>query len=252
MYIQCKNWIQKQNQTRINGILQTLRESGRIYKNIVFWECRYIIQVFPQVSHPHRIQWQWKCPFALQEMSQNNLWKRKGRLMIALGGQWGNKGFKWQMGERFLYSHDLQGTNPAVWSLFSEAWLYQILLCACSPSLVIPISLVCDCDNTHLHSLGHINMMKAFYTNVFPLPLPINGAGKGSSISGPFPWVLIPTKILKLNLSLHNGLNYRESTTAYIINKKSPAQAADHSAKSCRFNLQWVEPELKKHSIFLL
>lgn len=61
-------------------------------------------------------------------------------------------------------------------------------------------------------------MMKAFYTNVFPLPLPIKGAGKGSSI------VLIPTEILKLNLNLHNGLNYRESTTAYIINEKCPAQ----------------------------
>lgn len=212
--------------------------------------CRYIIQVFPQVSHPHRIQWQWKCPFAMQEMSQNNLWKRKDRLWLPWvdseettdsNDKWG-KGFCTAM----TFRAQIQLSEH-----FVEAWLYHILFCAYSPSLMILISLVCDCDNTHLHSLGHINMMKAFYTNVFPLPLPINGAGKGLSISGPFPWVLIPTEILKLNLSLHNGLNYRESPTTYIINKKSPAQAADRSAKSCRFNLQWVEPELKKHSIFM-
>lgn len=219
-----------------------------MYKNIVFWERRYIIQVFPQVSHPHRIQWQWKCPFAWQEVSQNNLWKRKDRLWLPWvdseetkdpNDKWG-KGFWTAM----TFRAQIQQSDPS-----AEAWLYHILLCARSPSFMIPISLVCDCDNTHLHSLGHINMMKAFYTNVFPLPLPIKGAGKGWSI---VPWVLIPTEILKLNLSLHNGLNYRESTTAFIINEKCPAQAADRSAKTCRFNSHWVEPELKKHLIFPL
>lgn len=184
----------------------------------------------------------------MQEVSQNILWKRKDCLWLPWvdSEETKDSNDKWGKGlcTAMTFRAQIQLSDH-----FVEAWLYHILLCARSPSFLIPISLVCD---THLHSMGHKNMMKAFYTNVFPLPLPINGAGKGSSISGPFPWVLIPTEILKLNLSLHNGLNYKESTTAYIINEKSPAQAADRSAKSCRFNSQWVEPEPKKQSIFPL
>lgn len=69
VYFQHENWAQ------ILGIWQDVQKHSILGMQLYYTS-------FPLMSHPYRIQWQWKCPFAMQEVSQNNLWKRKDHLWL--------------------------------------------------------------------------------------------------------------------------------------------------------------------------